>query len=203
LDSLGCLDLSNPRDKQGKSILSWLSGGININVDVAKNPERVAESNLNAFTYNNIMLLLRSGMGERALLFNMQPIMFELARVYDDASGSYMVDISKSKSSRQRSAMRNFVIDSYKRGDSSSNGDIKFIKEMLMGYGNSDEENNITEEVLGSYAQALFGINAEGKYETSFSYIDPSTGDIVEKQGCILEDILTNKEALDSISKGF
>ena len=203
LDSLGCLDLSNPRDKQGKSILSWLSGGININVDVAKNPERVAESNLNAFTYNNIMLLLRSGMGERALLFNMQPIMFELARVYDDASGSYMVDISKSKSSRQRSAMRNFVIDSYKRGDSSSNGDIKFIKEMLMGYGNSDEENNITEEVLGSYAQALFGINAEGKYETSFSYIDPSTGDIVERQGCILEDVLTNKEALDSISKGF
>ena len=201
LDSLGCLDLSNPRDKQNNSVLSWLSGLINAHVDVAKDPY-IRRLNINAFTYNLTNLLIRTGMGERTLLFTAQPIMVELARVYDDASGSYMVDISKSKSARQKAATKNFVIDAYKRGNS-TNGDIKFINEMLMGPKNSDEENMRTEEVLGSYAKALFGIDDNGKYVESFEYIDPSTGDIVEKQGCILEDILTNPEALESTKKGF
>ena len=201
LDALGCLDLSNPRDKQNNSVLSWLSGLINAHVDVAKDPY-IRRLNINSFTYNLTNLLIRTGMGERTLLFTSQPIMVELARVYDDASGSYMVDISKSKSARQKAATKNFVIDSYKRGNY-TNGDIKFINEMLMGPKNSDEDNRITEEVLGSYAQALFGIDENGKYQNTFEYIDPSTGDIVEKQGCILEDILTNDEALISTKKGF
>jgi hypothetical protein len=128
--------------------------------------------------------------------------MVELARVYDDASGQYMVDVSKSKSSRQNAATKNFVVDAYKRGGA-ANGDIKFINEMLMGPKNSDEANMITEEVLGSYAQALFGIDENGNYTNSFEYIDPSTGDVVEREGCILEDILTNQEALESTKKGF
>ena len=201
LDALGCLSLSDIRDKQGNRILSWLSGLINAHVDVAKDPY-IRRLNINTFTYNLTNLLVRTGMGERTLLFTAQPIMVELARVYDDASGSYMVDISKSKSARQKAATKNFVIDSYKRGNS-TNGDIKFINEMLMGNKNSDEENMITEEVLGSYAKAIFGINDDGSYQTSFEYIDPQTGDIVERQGCILEDVLTNTEALDSIKKGF
>ena len=201
LDSLGCLDLSQRKDKQGKLILSWLSGLINAHVDVAKDPY-IRRCNINTFTYNLTNLLIRTGMGERTLLFTMQPVMVELARVYDDASGSYMIDVSKSKSARQRQATKNFIIDSYKRGNS-TNGDIKFINEMLMGAKNSDEENMITEEVLGSYAQALFGIDENGKYQSSFEYIDPATGDIVEKEGCILEDILTNPEALSSTKKGY
>lgn len=202
LDSLGCLSLSNPRDKQNKSILSWLSGLINAHVDVAKDPY-IRRLNINTFTYNLTNLLIRTGMGERTLLFTMQPIMVDLARVYDDASGSYMTDVNISKSARQRSATRNFVIDQYKRGNS-TNGDIKFIDEMLMNpKKNSDEQNRLTEEILGSYAQALFGIDNNGNYETSFLYINPATGDVEEKNGCILEDILTNPEALDSTKKGF
>lgn len=201
LDSLGCLSLSKSRDKQGKMILSWLSGLINAHVDVAKDPY-IRRLNINTFTYNLTNLLIRTGMGERTLLFTAQPIMVELARVYDDASGSYMIDISKSKSARQKAATKNFVIDAYKRGNS-TNGDIKFINEMLMNPDNSDEDNMRTEEILGSYARALFGIDEKGQYVSSFDYIDPATGNIVEKEGCILEDILTNPEALNSIKKGF
>lgn len=207
LDALGCLDLSNDIDKQGKMKLSWLSGLINAHVDVAKDPY-IRRLNINTFTYNLTNLLIRTGMGERTLLFTAQPIMVELARVYDDASGQYMVDISKSKSSRQRSATKNFVIDSYKRGNS-TNGDIKFIDEMLMDPKNSDEDNMLTEEILGSFAQAIFGIDSDGKYQTTFEYIDPMTGDVVEKgkkedePHCILEDVLTNPEALISTKKGF
>jgi len=86
LDSLGCLSLANPRDKQNKPILSWLSGLINAHVDVAKDPY-IRRLNINTFTYNLTNLLIRTGMGERTLLFTAQPIMVELARVYDDASG--------------------------------------------------------------------------------------------------------------------
>lgn len=201
LDSLGCLSLANPRDKQNKPILSWLSGLINAHVDVAKDPY-IRRLNINTFTYNLTNLLIRTGMGERTLLFTAQPIMVELARVYDDASGQYMVDVSRSKSSRQKAETKKFVVDSYKRGNS-TNGDIKFIEEMLMSGKNSDEQNRVTEEVLGSYAQALFGIDEDGKYTNSFDYIDPATGDIVEREGCILEDILTNPEALNSVKDGY
>jgi len=93
-----------------------------------------------------------------------------------------MVDVSRSKSSRQKAETKKFVIDSYKRGNS-TNGDIKFIEEMSMSSKNSDEQNRVTEEVLGSYAQALFGIDEDGKYINSFDYIDPATGDIVEREG--------------------
>jgi len=113
-----------------------------------------------------------------------------------------MVDVSRSKSSRQKAETKKFVIDSYKRGNS-TNGDIKFIEEMLMSGKNSDEQNRVTEEVLGSYAQALFGIDEDGKYINSFDYIDPATGDVVEREGCILEDILTNPEALNSAKDGY
>lgn len=201
LDSLGCLDLSNPRDKQNKSILSWLSGLINAHVDVAKDPY-IRRLNINTFTYNLTNLLIRTGMGERTLLFTAQPIMVELARVYDDASGSYMIDVSKSKSARQKQAVKDFVIDSYKRGNY-TNGDVKFINEMMMGPKNSDEANMLTEEIIGSYAQAIFGIDSDGQYTETFDYIDPTTGDIVERKGCILEDLLTNPEVLESTKKGF
>jgi hypothetical protein len=70
LDSLGCLNLDKPKDKLGKSILSWLSGLINAHVDVAKDPY-IKRANINTFTYNLTNLLIRTGMGERTLLFTM------------------------------------------------------------------------------------------------------------------------------------
>jgi len=102
LDALGCLSLANSVDKQGNRILSWLSGLINVHVDIAKNPDSIDGLNINTFTYNLVNLLVRTGMGERGLLLTGQPIMTELSRVYDDASGSFMTDPNKSKSAKQR-----------------------------------------------------------------------------------------------------
>ena len=211
LESLGCLDLSNPTDKTGNSILSWISGLINIHVDVAKNPEPPRALNINTYTYNVVNLLMRTGMGERTLAFTAQPIMFELARVYEDASGQYMTDISKSKSSRQRTAIRQFIKDSYTKSGTSKS-DMKFIDEMMMGYNSSEEEKAITEQVIGSFAKAIFGIKDDGSYQNYFEYVDQATGNVTPKEGCILEDILTNPEVLinknkpatfDNMSDGF
>jgi hypothetical protein len=99
ISQLGITRLDEAKDKQNRSKLSWLSGLINAHVDVAKDPY-IQRLNINTFTYNTTNLLIRGGMGERTFLFTAQPIMKELARVYDDASGSFMVDQSKSKSAR-------------------------------------------------------------------------------------------------------
>lgn len=203
LDALGCLRLDNQRDKNGKPILSWTGGGLNINVDVAKNPERIYDSNLNPFVYNNILLLLRTGMGERALLFNMQPIMFELARVYEDATGQFMTDITKSKTARQNSAIKKFIEDYYKVGGTISADERRFINEMMLNPKNGSVQNAITEQVLGSYAKALFGIKSDGSYDNTFLRLDESTGEYVETDGCIFEDVITTQnvsslEKLDS-----
>nr|DAG33215.1 MAG TPA: hypothetical protein [Caudoviricetes sp.] len=99
LREIGCCDLSNSKDKQGNLILSWLSGLINAHVDVAKDPY-IQRLNINTFTYNTTNLLIRTGMGERTFMFLSQPIMKELARIYEVAGGNYMQDQSISKSSR-------------------------------------------------------------------------------------------------------
>ena len=69
LTILGCTDLSQRKDKENNSILSWLSGLINIHVDVAKDPDPITDLNINQFTYNLVNLLIRTGMGSRSLLF--------------------------------------------------------------------------------------------------------------------------------------
>jgi hypothetical protein len=91
LREIGCCDLSNSKDKQGNLILSWLSGLINAHVDVAKDPY-IQRLNINTFTYNTTNLLIRTGMGERTFMFLSQPIMKELARIYEVAGGNYMQD---------------------------------------------------------------------------------------------------------------
>lgn len=183
LTVLGCTDLSQTRGKDGELILSWLSGLINIHVDVAKDPDPITDLNINQFTYNLVNLLIRTGMGARSLLFTSQPIMKELSKVYEDASGQYLVDQDKSKTSRQRTAIKDFLIDNFK--ESSRNKVIKNINFMMMETG-TDQENAETEYLLGQYAKAFFGIDKDGKY--------------VEGK-CILEDIITNPEARIDINK--
>lgn len=177
LTILGCTDLSQRKDKENNSILSWLSGLINIHVDVAKDPDPITDLNINQFTYNLVNLLIRTGMGSRSLLFTSQPIMKELARVYEDASGQYLTDQDKSKSARQKKAIKDFLIDNFK--ESSRNKMINNINFMMMEDG-TEQENRETEYLLGQYARAFFGLDKNGNYIEGKS---------------ILEDIITNPEA--------
>nr|DAI05366.1 MAG TPA: hypothetical protein [Crassvirales sp.] len=194
LRELGCLDLSSLKDKQGNLKLSWLSGLINAHVDVAKDPY-VQRLNINTFTYNTTNLLIRTGMGERTFMFLSQPIMKELASVYEMAGGNYMEDVTLSKAARQRYAVTNYILDTFK--DTVNTGNLKNIKKTLQSLSKGDTE---VEESISSFAKALFGINDDGSYNNEFEYIQDD-GQVTIKNGCILQDIFDNKEALHNINK--
>ena len=194
LRELGCLDLSSLKDKQGNLKLSWLSGLINAHVDVAKDPY-IQRLNINTFTYNTTNLLVRTGMGERTFMFLSQPIMKELASVYETAGGNYMEDVTISKAARQRFAVTNYILDNFK--DAANTGNLKNIKKTLQDIGNNNTD---LEESIASFAKALFGINDDGSYSNEFEYIQDN-GEIITKSGCILEDIFNNKDVLHNINK--
>ena len=220
LDALGCLSLANEVDKQGHRILSWLSGLINVHVDIAKNPDSIDGLNINTYTYNLVNLLIRTGMGERGLFLTAQPVMTELSRVYDDASGSFMTDPNKSKSAKQRDAINDFLYDNFasRGGRNIKEQRQRVDKFMLNERVNTQEEQKQYEEIIGSYAKALFGIDNNGRYIEGFKYItpdgriitktpvektNPKTGEkYKEGPGCILEDVLTNPEVLKDVRNG-
>lgn len=204
LDALGCLSLANEVDKQGHRILSWLSGLINVHVDIAKNPDSIDGLNINTYTYNLVNLLVRTGMGERGLFLTAQPVMTELSRVYDDASGSFMTDPNKSKTAKQREAINNFLYDNFasRGGKNNKEQRQRVDRFMLDDRVNTQEEQKRYEEIVGSYAKALFGINDNGEYIEGFKYITPDGRIITTESGCILEDILTNPEVLKDVRNG-
>lgn len=81
---------------KGVRILDWLSAMINAHVDVAKDPY-VIRLNVCQYTYNICNFLLRAGYGKSTFFFLPQPIIKEMAAAYDNASGNYGVDATKSK----------------------------------------------------------------------------------------------------------
>lgn len=111
LTNLGLTNLSSATDRDGKSIMSWLSGLINAHVDVAKDPY-ISKLNVNAYTYNLTNLLVRTGLGKTTFYFMTQPIMKKLAQVYNTASGVYMIEEGLSKSEAQRK-MENKAVCEY------------------------------------------------------------------------------------------
>lgn len=81
---------------KGVRILDWLSAMINAHVDVAKDPY-VIRLNVCQYTYNLCNFLLRVGYGKSTFYFLPQPIFKEMSAAYDNASGNYGVDATKSK----------------------------------------------------------------------------------------------------------
>lgn len=102
--------LDRSKDIDGRSILSWISGLINIHVDAAKDP--VADKvNIGKYTYNLINLMIRTGFGKRTLWFTSQPIMRALAEAYSNAQSSYMSDQEVSKYTRTKEAEEAVVLN--------------------------------------------------------------------------------------------
>ena len=97
-------------DRDSNSIMSWLSGLINIHVDNAKDPI-AAKLNINPFTYNMTNLLIRTGLGKYTFYFLTQPILKQLAVVYNNAAGVYGVDKTKSVSAIRRQHKEQFIIN--------------------------------------------------------------------------------------------
>lgn len=109
LTRLWLTDLSSSTDRDGKSIMSWLSGLINAHVDVAKDPY-ISRLNVNSYTYNLVNLLVRTGLGKTTFYFTTQPIMKQLASVYNTASGVYMIEEGLTKSQAQRRAVDDAIV---------------------------------------------------------------------------------------------
>ena len=103
MSDLGLTKLGGFTDRYGRSILSWFSGLINAHVDAAKDPW-IPELNVNKYTYNLVSVLMHSGLGKDTFYFTTQPIMRQLATAYENASGVYMSDQSKSKTKVQQEA---------------------------------------------------------------------------------------------------
>jgi hypothetical protein len=101
LTRLNLTRLDKAVDRDGKSIMSWLSGLINAHVDIAKDPY-ISRLGVNPFTYNMVNLLIRTGLGKTTFYFLTQPIMMQLAEVYSNATGIYNIDRTKSVSQLRR-----------------------------------------------------------------------------------------------------
>lgn len=104
----GFVSLHDYTDRDGNSILSWLSGLINAHVDIAKD-SYISKLNVNPFTYNLVNLLVRLGLGKTTFYFTRQPILKELAVVVSNAKGISGNDKSMSQSAIVRQAEENYI----------------------------------------------------------------------------------------------
>lgn len=201
LDVINRRSLAESLDRDGNSILSWISAMINSHVDAAKDPF-ILRLNVNKYTYNLTNLLLRIGLGQDALYFLSQPIMKELAEIYERTSGELTNDPSLTPQQL------------YKQQEALFISQLKFedtlIKDILLTHvGNNlpkeirpkkvDEDSEKArkyDEQFEGVIKALFSVDKDGQYKRRFETIK---GTVVGSS--ILEDLLTNKEVRVDPSK--
>lgn len=114
LGRLGLTSLHEYADRDGNQIMSWLSGLINANVDVAKDPY-ITRLGVNKYTYNLTNLLIRTGLGKTTLYMLTQPIMHRMSNAYSVASGTYMRTPGLTESQAQRNAINRVLLDEFKK----------------------------------------------------------------------------------------
>lgn len=193
MNELGILSLHDRTDKNGNSILAWLSAMINAHVDVAKDPY-ITALNVNSFTYGLVNMMLRTGIGDQTFMFTAQPIMVEAASAFDMAGGTLVEDPGKSKTSRQERAVR-LQVES-RLGNLGKN--YKTMLDTILSNGRIGDANykSMLSAQVAEVSRQLFGI-VDGKYTNEFYRWDHSTSDVAStpvKGRTILEDILVNPE---------
>ena len=190
-------DLSRRVDRNGHSILSWLSGLINAHVDVAKDPY-IRSLGVNQYTYNLVSLLIRTGYGRETFWFTTQPIMNRLYKAYDFASGvygdqdenrsvytrtkeaveeefiKYMNEAFGTKDGYKTSKYKDGVIEQFKRYLKETRGiDINTAIQLVMKYGNGVK---VLEQISCAKEQdldndTLYNVGA-GDVRTMLSYAE-------------------------------
>lgn len=128
-------------DRDGKSILSWLSGLINAHVDIAKDPY-IGRLGVNPFTYNMTNLLIRTGLGKYTFYFLTQPIIMRLAEVYTNAAGVYGVDRTKTVSQLRRESKENYIVQ-YINSNLNTNFDTYEYKDAIAAWEKTMRDRNI------------------------------------------------------------
>lgn len=104
-------DVPTEHNPRGGRILDWLSAMINAFVDIAKDPY-IVRLNVNAWTYNMVSFLLRTGKGKDTFYFMYQPILREMAQEVLKTKGKYGVDRTKTPSQLENEAIER-VLDKY------------------------------------------------------------------------------------------
>ena len=110
-DVSGIFDVPTEHNPRGGRILDWLSAMINAFVDIAKDPY-IVRLNVNAWTYNMVSFLLRTGKGKDTFYFMYQPILREMAQEVLKTKGKYGVDRTKTPSQLENEAIER-VLDKY------------------------------------------------------------------------------------------
>lgn len=152
---LGAESLHRDKDRDGNSILSWISAFINAHVDVAKDPY-ILRLNVNKYTYNLVSLLIRTGFGKDGLYFVAQPILKNLAEEFQNINGDIVDDPSMSPTERWKEAEKEYVT-----GIDFGNQRIQNKVNKLYGRGNAKytaEDFNQDAEIF----KTLFGIGKDG-----------------------------------------
>lgn len=108
LSNLGALSLARSVDCDGSSILSWISALINGHVDVAKDPY-VLRMNINKATYNISSLLIRLGFGRHAFYFLNNPVIRDLAQIYNECDGQIVDNPGLSPQQRKEEAEKKYI----------------------------------------------------------------------------------------------
>lgn len=130
--------LCRNRDIYGNSILSWLSGGINAHVDIAKDPF-ITKLNINAYTYNISNFLLRAGFGRNALWFLNLPAIKELSKRMNSVTGQYLrqsnkneFDIKKEIFDKYKEELLSYISDDTKNTKISINDKIDSLFKFIL-----------------------------------------------------------------------
>ena len=108
LSNLGALSLARSVDCDVSFILSWISALINGHVDVAKDPY-VLRMNINKATYNISSLLLRLGFGRHAFYFLNNPVIRDLAQIYNECDGQIVDNPGLSPQQRKEEAEKKYI----------------------------------------------------------------------------------------------
>lgn len=112
IEDIGLIyDYPTKGNPKGGRILDWLSAMINAFVDIAKDPY-IVKLNVNAWTYNMVSFLLRTGKGAQTFYFVRQPILVEMANEVLKTKGKYGIDRTKTPSQLEKEAIEK-VLDKY------------------------------------------------------------------------------------------
>lgn len=139
---IGRLDMSV--DIDGNSIAAWISAFINAHVDIVKDPW-VSKLNVNPYTYNLINLLVRSGYGEGALWFCIQPVIKAMAEASNNFSSKY------TKSRKNKKSRNDVILEAASNitGNKYTEADIK--KELRRKVDWQDERGDYHKVSYGTY----------------------------------------------------
>lgn len=108
LSKFDALSLARSVDCDGSSILSWISALINAHVDVAKDPY-ILRMNINKATYNISSLLIRLGFGRHAFYFLNNPVIRDLAQLYNECDGQIVDNPGLSPQQRKEEAEKKYI----------------------------------------------------------------------------------------------